>query len=82
MPQYFYGIKGATMESLPFELGPIRPVAEADSLLIRTTLGCPWNKCEFCVNYKGMRFSRRTVAEIKKDIAAAAQYYGGHRFRS
>jgi len=70
------------MESLPFELGPIRPVAEAGSLLIRTTRGCPWNKCEFCVNYKSMRFSRRSVAEIKKDIAAAAQYYGGHRFRS
>jgi radical SAM superfamily enzyme YgiQ (UPF0313 family) len=75
-------MKGTTMESLPFELGPIRPVDEADSLLIRTTRGCPWNKCAFCVNYKGMRFSRRTVAEIKKDITAAAQYYGGHRFRS
>jgi radical SAM superfamily enzyme YgiQ (UPF0313 family) len=70
------------MESLPFELGPIRPVDEADSLLIRTTRGCPWNNCEFCVNYKGMRFSSRTVADIKKDITAAAEYYGGHSFRS
>jgi radical SAM superfamily enzyme YgiQ (UPF0313 family) len=49
------------MESYPFELGPIRPVDEGDSLLIRTTRGCPWNKCEFCVNYKGMRFSMRPV---------------------
>lgn len=70
------------MEPLPFELGPIRPVDEADSLLIRTTRGCPWNNCEFCVNYKGMQFSRRTVADIKKDIAAAAEYYDGHPFRS
>jgi radical SAM superfamily enzyme YgiQ (UPF0313 family) len=75
-------MKVAIMESLPFELGPIRPVDEADSLLIRTTRGCPWNNCEFCVNYKGMRFSSRTVADIKKDITAAAEYYGGHSFRS
>ena len=70
------------METYPFELGPIRPVDEADSLMIRTTRGCPWNKCEFCVNYKDMRFSRRSVADIKKDIAAAAEYYGGHPFQS
>ncbi len=70
------------MEALPFELGPIRPVDEADSLLIRTTRGCPWNKCEFCVNYQDMRFSRRPVEEIKKDIAAAAQYYGSHPFHA
>jgi radical SAM superfamily enzyme YgiQ (UPF0313 family) len=70
------------MESYPFELGPIRPVDEGDSLLIRTTRGCPWNRCEFCVNYKGMPFSIRPVEEIKRDIAAAARYWGGHPFRS
>jgi radical SAM superfamily enzyme YgiQ (UPF0313 family) len=70
------------METLPFELGPIRPVDEADSLLIRTTRGCPWNKCEFCVNYKNMPFSKRSVEDIKKDIAAASKYYGGHPFQS
>ena len=70
------------MGTYPFELGPIRPVDEADSLLIRTTRGCPWNNCEFCVNYKGMRFSKRPVEDIKKDIAAAAEYYGGQPFES
>ena len=70
------------MDSMPFELGPIRPVDEADSLLIRTTRGCPWNNCEFCVNYKGMRFSVRPVEDIKKDIEAAARYWGGHIFQS
>jgi len=66
--------------SPPFELGPIRPVDEADSLLIRTTRNCPWNKCGFCVNYRGKKFSIRSTADIKNDIEAAADYYNGHRF--
>ena len=70
------------MESFPFELGPIRPVDEADSLLIRTTRGCPWNKCEFCVNYKDMPFTKRSLEDIKKDISAASDYYGGHAFKT
>ncbi len=69
-------------QALPIELGPIRPVDEAESLLIRTTRSCPWNKCEFCVNYTDMRFSTRSVDDIKQDIVAAAGYYGGHPFRS
>jgi len=64
----------------PFELGPIRPVDEADSLLIRTTRNCPWNRCGFCVNYRGKKFSIRSTAEIKSDIEAAADYFNGHRF--
>ncbi len=67
--------------SYPFELGPIRPVDEADSLLIRTTRGCPWNRCDFCVNFKSSKFSIRNIADIKNDIDAAANYFGGHPFR-
>ena len=70
------------MHSIPFEQGPIRPVDEADSLLIRTTRGCPWNRCAFCSIYKGMRFSLRTVSEIKKDILAAKEYFNGHPFKT
>ena len=66
-----------TNQQPPFELGPIRPVAEARSLLIRTTRGCPWNKCDFCVNYQDMKFSIRSVEDIEKDIVAAAEYYAG-----
>ncbi len=65
-----------------FELGPIRPVDEQNSLLIRTTRSCPWNKCSFCVNYKDMPFSIRSVEDIKKDIEAAAEYYGQSQFES
>lgn len=64
----------------PFEIGPIRPVDEADSLLIRTTRNCPWNKCEFCVNYQHEKFSIRSVEEIKNDIENAADYYSNSRF--
>ena len=70
------------MNSAPFEMGPIRPVDEADSLLIRTTRGCPWNRCTFCDLYKDMKFSLRSVAEIKKDILAAKAYFNGHPFET
>ena len=70
------------MKNAPFELGPIRPVDEAESLLIRTTRGCPWNRCEFCVNYKDMKFSMRPLDEIKQDIVAAAKYYAGEDFET
>ena len=70
------------MNALPFEIGPIRPVDEADSLLIRTTRGCPWNRCTFCTLYDNMKFSLRPVAEIKQDILAAKAYYNGHPFKT
>ena len=50
------------------EMGPIRPPSEAQSLLIRVTRNCPWNKCEFCHTYKGEIFSIRSVEEVKEDI--------------
>lgn len=65
-----------------FEQGPIRPPAEAESLLIRTTRGCPWNRCHFCTLFKGMRFSIRGVDAIKKDIEAARSYYGNAPFET
>jgi hypothetical protein len=51
-----------------FEVGPIRPPSEAQSLLIRVTRNCPWNQCEFCHTYRGDQFSFRSVEEIKQDI--------------
>ena len=53
---------------LSFEQGPIRPPSEAQSLLLRFTRNCSWNQCLFCPVYKGRKFSRRTVDEVKKDI--------------
>lgn len=70
------------MTEYPFEMGPIRPVDEADSLLIRTTRGCPWNRCTFCTLYDDHKFSIRPLAEIKADILAARAYFNGHPFKT
>ena len=55
--------------------GPIyRPPSEADSLLIQATVGCPHNRCTFCMVYKnGPRFKVRPVHEIIADLRAAQQ---------
>ena len=58
--------------------GPIyRPPSEANSLLVQATIGCPWNKCTFCMVYKnGPKFKIRPVKEIKEDILWAKKNYG------
>lgn len=60
-----------------YEQGVIRPPSEASSLLVRVTRNCPWNQCLFCPAYKGAKFSRRTVEEVKQDIDAMALEHGG-----
>ncbi len=58
--------------------GPIyRPPSEADSLLIQATVGCPHNRCTFCMVYKnGPRYRERPVAEIEADLREARRLYG------
>lgn len=51
-----------------FEQGPIRPPSEAESLLIRISRNCPWNRCTFCSLYKGTKFTLRPVDHILRDI--------------
>jgi radical SAM superfamily enzyme YgiQ (UPF0313 family) len=59
--------------------GPIyRPPSEADSLLIQATVGCPHNKCTFCMVYKkGPLYRVRPVNEICQDIDEAFDLHGG-----
>lgn len=58
--------------------GPVyRPPSEADSLLIQATVGCPHNKCSFCMVYKrGPRYRVRPVAEICEDLEEARRVFG------
>jgi radical SAM superfamily enzyme YgiQ (UPF0313 family) len=67
------GSKGTEVTDLLFEQGPIRPPSEAQSLLLRLTRNCPWNRCEFCHTYKDQKFSLRTVEEVKKDIDTVSE---------
>jgi len=61
-----------------YEQGVIRPPSEASSLLIRVTRNCPWNQCLFCPAYKGVKFSKRTVEEVKMDIDSMADEIRGY----
>jgi radical SAM superfamily enzyme YgiQ (UPF0313 family) len=57
--------------------GPIyRPPSEAHSLLVQATVGCPHNRCTFCLVYKNTRFKVRPVQDIKEDLEDAARQYG------
>ena len=60
--------------------GPIyRPPSEADSLLIQATIGCPHNRCTFCMVYKnGPKYRARPVDDVKEDMVEASQTYGSH----
>lgn len=57
-----------------FEQGPIRPPSEAQSLLIRITRNCPWNRCTFCPVYKGDSFSLRATEHVIEDINRVHKY--------
>ena len=63
-----------------FYEGPIyRPPSEAHSLLIQATVGCPHNKCTFCMVYKkGPAYRVRSVENITRDMDEALQEYGSH----
>lgn len=60
------------INNFDFEQGPIRPPSESNSLLLRLTRNCPWNRCLFCPVYKNKQFSRRNPEDIKSDIEAIA----------
>ncbi len=70
LSELWFNIKAELM-AYSYEIGPIRPPNESNSLLVRVTRNCSWNKCKFCNSYKGKPFQIRTVAEVKRDIAVA-----------
>ena len=59
-----------------YDFPPFRPPSEAESLLLRVTRGCPWNRCTFCSMYKSTRFEVRDLGEILADIELAKDLYG------
>jgi len=59
-----------------YDFPPFRPPSEANSLLLRVTRGCPWNRCAFCSMYKAIKFEIRDIGEVKTDIEMARELYG------
>jgi len=59
-----------------YDFPPFRPPSEANSLLLRVTRGCPWNRCAFCSMYKGTKFEIRPIEEVLGDIETARDLYG------
>ncbi len=62
-----------------FETGVYRPPSEggSDSLLIRVTRNCPWNRCTFCSMYKQEEYSLRSPQEVTSDIDSMADICTG-----
>jgi len=63
------------LRRMDYDFPPFRPPSEANSLLLRVTRGCPWNRCTFCSMYKGMKFERRELGEVLEDISMARELY-------
>ncbi len=42
-----------------------RPPAEADSLILQVDQGCPHNRCTFCGMYRGIRYQRQSIDDIR-----------------
>jgi radical SAM superfamily enzyme YgiQ (UPF0313 family) len=54
---------------------PYRPPSEAETVLVRVTRGCAWNRCAFCGMYKTLRFEARPLEEIEADLAALREQW-------
>ena len=65
------------MNDKAYDFPPFRPPSEAESLLVRVTRGCPWNRCTFCPMYKGVKFETRTAEAVKADIDTAETFTNG-----
>ena len=51
-----------------------RPPSEANSFILRATIGCSHNACTFCSMYRGVRFRVRPYEELEKIIREASQH--------
>lgn len=52
-----------------------RPPSEANSLILRVTIGCSHNACTFCGMYRDVSFRARPAAEVAALIDRAARYW-------
>lgn len=56
-----------------------RPPSEANSFILRATIGCAHNRCTFCSMYRDVRFRARPMEELLPVIQVTARRYPGLR---
>ncbi|MFQ5657264.1 MAG: radical SAM protein [Candidatus Methylomirabilales bacterium] len=63
---------------------PILPPDQYRALVLQATLGCPYNRCNFCSLYRGTSYHIRTAEEFREHIAAVKAFLGAgiSRYRS
>lgn len=52
-----------------------RPPSEANSFILRATIGCSHNACTFCSMYRGVRFRVRPFEELEQILQEASQHW-------
>lgn len=52
-----------------------RPPSEANSFILRVTIGCAHNQCTFCSMYRDVKFRARPITEIEPIIRNTARRY-------
>lgn len=53
-----------------------RPPMEAESVLVRGTQSCTWNKCNFCYMSQGYPFMAASPEHMEKEILAQKKQFG------
>lgn len=53
----------------------MRPPQERNSILLRATQGCTWNKCNFCYVSRGYQFGAVTPARLESEAIRLKGYY-------
>ena len=58
-----------------YEEPVFRPPSEAYSLIIQATIGCSYNRCEFCALYDSKDFRVRSEEDVFADLDWARRHY-------
>ena len=60
---------------MPYDEPVMRPPQEAQSLLLRATQGCTWNRCRFCYVSRGFPFKAVSPEELDREAAGRAPHF-------
>ena len=69
-------VEQATRFHLVYSPVPILPPDQYRSLVLQATLGCPYNRCNFCTLYRGVPYEVRTPEEFRDHIRAVKAFLG------